>query len=165
MTSDTPDIRELATRVKSLERQNRRLRCLAVVGLGLVGGLVLFVGAKPSQAKLGGRQGVMADIASYVLLKDEKGTVRGTLGAGSPGPGLQFMDQAGRGRATYNEDGVMLRDEKGKVRVVLAITKEGAKLELLDENGKVLSLVSGANASVRHAAGAYWLSIPDSQCC
>jgi hypothetical protein len=140
MTSETPNLRELAARVETLERQNRRLRCLAVVGLALIGGLVLIAAPKPSQAQPGAPQpqvssSAFAHVAYCVLLKDDKDNNRGGLGAG----GLLLKNEAGRERARYDQEGIVLRDEKGKVRAVLAITKEGAKLELLDENGKVLS--------------------------
>jgi hypothetical protein len=142
MTSDKPDLGELAARVESLERQNRRLRCLAVAGLALIGGLVLIAAPQPSQAQVGqaGHSPAVADVTSYVLLKDDKGQIRGTLGAGGPGsPALRLMDETGQERATYNQEGILLRDAKGKVRAVLATTSEGAKLELVDANGKVLA--------------------------
>ena len=136
MTSDTPDIRQLVARVEGLERQNRRLRCFALAGLALIGGLALIAGANPSQAQLGQPGPISTDC---VILKDEKGMWRGTLGAGSPGPGLYLADESGKARATYKEDGIVLRDAKGNVRAVLAVAKDGAKLELLGEKGKVVS--------------------------
>jgi hypothetical protein len=140
MTSETPNLRELAARVETLERQNRRLRCLAVVGLALIGGLVLIAAPKPGQAQTFAPQpqvssSAFAHVASCVLLKDDKDNLRGGLGAGA----LGLKDEAGQERATYSQEGIVLRDGKGKVRAVLATTKEGAKLELLDENGKVLA--------------------------
>ena len=141
MSWQTSEIRQLAAKVERLERQNRRLQWLGIAGLAFIGALVLIGGANPTQAQPGqtGRPGVFADVAAYVLLKDDNAKLRGSLGAGGSGGALRLTDDAGHERALYNQEGIVLRDEKGKVRAVLAITKEGAKLELLDENGKVLS--------------------------
>jgi len=130
MTAQAPELATVVVRLEKVEQQNRKLKMVGVVVLGLaVAGMVM--GQAMPRAQIVEAEGF--------VLKDAAGKVRAKLNVGKDGPGLTLADE-NKPRAGLNlfKDGVMLDlyDENGKIRVGLYVIKEGPGLVLHDENGK-----------------------------
>jgi len=111
---DGVDLARLAARVESLERQNRRLRRLA---LGIVVVASTIAAAQTLAPK--------PIAANRFTLTDEDGRTRAQLEMSTPGSG----------RAGVNPI-LAFSDAEGRVRVRIGLGQRGATLEVIDENGK-----------------------------
>lgn len=100
--------KELDTRVRRLERSNRRWRGLVAAGLALVGSGALQ--EPPAHTQVTGLE-----------LVDAGGRVRAALVLEEDGPGLHLFDESGVRRASVvhsnEETALFLRDAEGDTRV------------------------------------------------
>jgi hypothetical protein len=104
--SSTPD-ETLPARVEALERENRRLKRVAVlVAAALTAVAAVGMSAPPTKT---------LDLG-ILRIVDSKGKARAVLGVGDEGPALALLD------------------EKGRLRANLGVAREGASLDLLDAN-------------------------------
>ncbi len=95
----------LATRVEALERENRRLKRVALlVAAALTALAAIGMSAPPTKT---------LDL-EILRIVDAKGKARAVLGMGDDGPALAMLD------------------EKGRLRANLGVAKEGTSLDLLD---------------------------------
>jgi hypothetical protein len=121
-------------RLEHLERQNRRLKRVLVLGFILLGCVALMGASKKGRVIQ----------ATEFLLKDNDGQTRASLKMGSAGPHLAFYDANGKAvRALLgllpSGPALGLYDSDGKNRISLAISPKGANLTFNDSDEKLRS--------------------------
>lgn len=147
---------DLAARVERLERENRRFKRWAAVGVLLLGGAVLLGQAAPERVH------DVVQARDFQLL-DAQGRSRGGMSVGSDGSlGLNMFDQAGAHRVVLG-----LSPSGAPMLVLHASTKEGggASLALLDDGRAALFLdgrdARGSSLLGCSADGSPYLSLTD----
>jgi hypothetical protein len=153
---DKPKIDALAERVERLERENRRWRWGA--GLGLIAGLVVTIGGaqRINEAKV--------VEAEQFIIRDKDGKERARLGITSDGgPALFIRGKDGQARAMLqsNEEdvgGLYLSGSDGRLSVVLGAASRASNtpdLVLMRDDKRRINL------NVNTIPGQPWLSIRD----
>jgi hypothetical protein len=152
--------RGLTLRIEEQARENRRLRRL---WMGTVVTGALLLGLATALVIVSARHGLPGTVADVVearqfLLRDGKGTIRGTWGTtqnGSLRLSLQSPNsKAGISLASLPDgaSGITVRDSAGRSRAVLGLLPDQTvSLLLADENGTtrtVLSLVRGGSSTL-----------------
>lgn len=154
-----PTLGTLVQRLERLERENRRVKLLAI-------GLAIGIAALVLMGQVPATRGTKVIEAERFVLLDTNGRTRAILGAGPQGYALAFYDANGKGRLVVGVDAagpnLGLLDANEMLRILLGITLKGwPVLGLLDANGKTraelaieaqgpsLSLFDAANKIVR----------------
>ena len=122
---------DFVDRIARLERENRRWKGGAVVGLGAVA-VLLLGGARPA-----GRSRIVE--ATEFRLIDSTGGARGSITADRTGAQLLLKDSTGKSRARLRvaDDGaprLELLDRMERVRLGIALDKDGAALAHMDDD-------------------------------
>ena len=140
MTTHATDLQAVVERLEKLERQNRRLKQVALPTL-LVSAIVFLIGATGG----GGKRTAVAN--EFVLVNEEGKTraalkIRPTGAPGYPGPVLELYNENGKLGASLGVGDhdvgstLLLCDYNGTKRVTLAAAKIPTWLLLADRYGK-----------------------------
>lgn len=137
---------DLLARIEGLERQNQRLRQMALLGFVLV----LAVGAIGVDLLLrrGDETSKTADIPGdslavrELVIRDESGQTRAILGSDADGTRLRLYDGEGRRRASLaltadGLPGLAFFDGEEANRAVFEMREQGARIVLVDGKGRV----------------------------
>ena len=132
MTDQSSQMVILAQRVEHLERQNRRLSKLVVLGLLIAGCLAVMGASKKGHVVQG----------TEFLLRDNRGQRLASLKMGSSGPTLTLYDADGKvARALLgvlpSGPALGLYDSSGKNRISLGLSEKGANLTFADSDEKM----------------------------
>ena len=145
------------SRLEALERDNRRLRRLA---LGLIIGVGVLLGLTSAIMVIASRHGMPGMVpqvseARKFLLRDREGRIRGAWGTNEEGAAqLLMQDDAGRARLRFTvlEDGstgIAFVDSVNSTRIVVGVLPdESANIVLADQGGKTRAVLGiAANGS------------------
>ena len=106
----THDFEALETRIRRLERANRRLKWLGLV-----------VAALAATGMAWGQSGKGIDVQAQKLeLRDDAGRVRAELSILEKGPALRFFDAAGDVKSLLTDDSFTIFKKGGDIQAVFA---------------------------------------------
>ncbi len=135
----------LETRVKQLERQNRRFKQLGAVAIVLAGVAVAMGQEAPKKPKT-------IEAEKFVVV-DGRGKHRATLGMEGGNPTLVLADLAGKPLMTFRtrngKSAMYIFDANGTPRVELALAKRGPVLNFIGENSALRVSLAGAGPDSR----------------
>ena len=156
MTSQTPDMQSVLERLEKLERQNRWLKRLGVLGFLVACAVLLMAQTKPQNVhfeKVEARQFVLRDAAgrarAYLDAQDSPTGVAGLTLYGGDGklraaltlqgnePSVVFYDARGP-RAGFSASGLTIRDTNLKLRLALQLYERGPSLNLYDGESEIV---------------------------
>ncbi|MCJ7503363.1 MAG: hypothetical protein MUP80_09950 [Acidobacteriia bacterium] len=141
MQHETPEFSAVLARLDKLEKQNRRLKRLALLCLLIAGSGFLLaqvprkaLSAAPTQAVQAATYDTL--VVHRLELRDKAGKLRGLWTVEAEAPFLELYDTAGKPRARLGVvlkfPAVMLYDAAGKLRAGLQVDDSGPGLHLYD---------------------------------
>jgi len=122
---------EILTRLERLERENRRLRRGALIGVALVASLIASLGL------LGQAQQTQTTQQKAPAPRAKKPAAPAAAPAPAPPPPAPFVMPK-----NIEAESFILKDANGRVRAELAMSGEGPSLKLRDQSGTALVTLS-----------------------
>lgn len=131
MADNMPELEAIVSRLKRVERDNRRMKGAGLVVLLLAGSLLVMAQSQPTRTV----------VTNKLLIKDTKGKVRAELGVLDATVYLSFYDSGGAVLAGLGLNGDENKSyidlsSKGQLNAMhLQVTSGKPTIELLDEKG------------------------------